>query len=297
MSFEGIVIQTLSGISMGMILFIVASGLILIFSILEILNLAHGSIYMIGAYLTYQFAVKFFNNSPWGFWIALIIAPFICSIICVFIEIGLLRNIYKRALIYQFILTFGLIFIISDLVKLTWGSNYMMLGVPGYLREPFRWWSFTFPKYNILAIGAGLIIFICLFLFFQKTKIGIVMRAVTTDREMVLALGKNVPLIYTLTFMLGGFLAGLGGAVMAPMATIAPGIDGGVLVLCFVVIVVGGFGSITGSLVAALLTGLVQAWGIVFLPRMALVFPFILMVVVLIFRPWGLMGRPVEAKS
>jgi branched-subunit amino acid ABC-type transport system permease component len=274
MSFEGILIQTLSGLSMGMTLFIVASGLVIIFSILEVLNLAHGSIYMIGAYLTYQFAAKFFGNSSLGFWIALIVAPLICAIISLIIEVVLLRNMYKRELIYQFILTFGLIFVIS-----------------------FRWGSFVFPKYNILAIGLGLLVFICLFLLFQKTKIGVVLRAATTDREMVSVMGKNVPLLYTLTFMLGSFLAGLGGAVMAPMATIAPGIDGAVLILCFVVVVIGGFGSITGSLIAALLVGIVQAWGIVLLPRMALVFPFILMALVLIFRPWGLMGRKMEPKS
>lgn len=297
MSFEGILIQTLSGLSMGMTLFIVASGLVIIFSILEVLNLAHGSIYMIGAYLTYQFAAKFFGNSSLGFWIALIVAPLICAIISLIIEVVLLRNMYKRELIYQFILTFGLIFVISDIVRLTWGSNYMMLGAPEYLRGPFRWGSFVFPKYNILAIGLGLLVFICLFLLFQKTKIGVVLRAATTDREMVSVMGKNVPLLYTLTFMLGSFLAGFGGAVMAPMATIAPGIDGAVLILCFVVVVIGGFGSITGSLIAALLVGIVQAWGIVLLPRMALVFPFILMALVLIFRPWGLMGRKMEPKS
>ena len=297
MSFEGILIQTLSGLSMGMILFIVASGLIIIFSILEVLNLAHGSIYMIGAYLTYQFAVKFFGNSSLGFWIALMVAPLICAIISLIIEVLLLRSMYKRELIYQFILTFGLIFIISDIVKLTWGSNYMMLGAPEYLRGPLRWGSLVFPKYNILAIGLGLLVYICLFLLFQKTKIGVVLRAATTDREMVSVLGKNVPLLYTLTFMLGSFLAGLGGAVMAPMATIAPGIDGAVLVNCFVVVVIGGFGSITGSLIAALLVGIVQTWGIVLLPRMALVFPFILMALVLIFRPWGLMGRKMEPKN
>lgn len=285
--------QLMSGLSMGMGLFIVAAGLVLIFGVLKVLNFSHGALYMAGAYLAYSI-ISLLSGIPGSFWIGLILAPVIVALIGVVMEFCGFRRIYSQHLLYQLLLTFGFMLIISDLCKLCWGAGFYGIYPSSGLSGPFFILGVGFPKYNVFMVIFGLVIFVGMYLFLKKTKWGAVIRAITTDREMANALGHNVPRLYTLLFMLGSFLGGLGGAAVAPMGSIAPGMDMQIILFCFIIVVMGGFGSLEGALVSALIIGLVQSFGIVFAPKLVTAFPFILLTIILIVRPHGLFGKPIR---
>lgn len=291
------IMQAISGISWGFSLYIVASGLVIIFSILKIVNIAHGAFYMLGAYLCYWVVQTVFPGIPTvlSYPIALVASAVIAAIFGGLIEISVVRPIYKSDPLYQMILTFGLAYVVADLCRLFWGMNFYTVPMPSILSGSANIiGKSNFPIFNLFLIGFGLLIFIILYLIMHKTKVGMILRATTTDREMMNALGWNVGLVSTFAFMLGIFLASLGGAVVAPMNSVGPGIDASILINCFIVVVVGGFGSIGGALVGAILLGLVNSFGIIFMPRMVVAIPFIFMALILIFRPWGLFGKPIR---
>ncbi len=291
MTFQALVIQLLSGISVGMVIFLIAVGLSLIFGTLRVLNLAHGALYMLGAYLCFWISSTISQLSG-AFWWTLLLAPLAVAIFGGFLEILLLRRIYSREMLDQFLLTFALILIIGDLIKLIWGVDYHMVSTPWPLNGPIILGSIVFPRYNVFLILSGPLIFVGLWALVRHTRLGSVIRAVTYNREMANALGVNVPLVYTMVFMLGSWLAGLGGALVAPMSAVMPGMDMDILIECFIIVVIGGLGSLSGAFLGSMIFGLVTAFGILVAPRLAIAFGFILMIVVLIIRPWGLMGKP-----
>ena len=291
MTFEAIAGQTLSGISVGMVLFLIAAGLSIIFGTLKVLNLAHGSIYMLGGFLCYGFTSTF-AAVPGVFWWTLLAAPMIVGLVGGLIEIFLLRRIYAQEMLYQYILTFGLILIIGETCKFIWGVGYHTVGTPWPFDGKVSLWGLSFPVYNLFLIGCGFTVFIGLTALMRYTGLGRIIRAVTYHREMANALGINVPKVYTGVFMLGCWLGGLAGTLMPPMSVVALGSDMAVIIECFIIVVIGGLGSLSGAFIGAIILGLVTAFGIYIIPKLAVAFAFMLMIVILIIRPWGLMGKP-----
>ena len=291
MAVETIIRQALSGLSVGMVLFLIAVGLSIIFGTLKVLNLAHASIYMVGAFVCYSLTSTF-AYVPGVFWWTLIVAPFVVALFGGLIEVLLLRRIYDQEMLYQYILTFGIILILGDMCRLIWGVGYHSVLTPWPLKGSVPILGAHFPTYNLFLIFMGFIVFIGLQALMHYTGLGRTIRAVTYNREMASALGINVPLVYTGVFMLGCWLAGLAGTVMPPMSVVALGTDMNVIIECFIIVVTGGLGSLPGAFVGAIILGLLTSFGILVIPQLALVFGFMLMAVILILRPWGLMGRP-----
>jgi branched-subunit amino acid ABC-type transport system permease component len=274
-----------------MVIFLIAVGLSLIFGTLKVLNLSHAALYMLGAYLCFWLS-SMLSQFSGSFWISLLIAPVLVALFGGFMEVLLLRRIYDREMLEQFLLTFALILIIGDLCKLAWGVDYHIVDTPWPLDAPVIIKGLIFPRYNLFLILFGPLLYAGLWSLIRYTRLGSIIRAVTHNREMANALGVNVPYVYTGVFMLGCWLAGLGGALVAPMAAVMPGMDAVVLIDCFIIVVIGGLGSLSGAFLGSIIFGLVTAFGILVAPRLAIAFGFILMIVVLIIRPWGLMGKP-----
>src|SRR5215475_13178889 len=271
----------MSGLSVGMLLFLVSVGTSLIFGVTRIVNLAHGSFYMVGAYLMVTL-VGILPDRPWAFWLALLLAPVGVALLGGVIEVGLLRLIYRRDPLMQLILTFGLILVIGTLVLLVWGPDNKSVPRPEALAGSVKIFGQPFPSYYLLVLVLAPLVAVALWLLFYRTRWGMLVRAATVDREMLGALGVNVAALYTQVFVFGSWLAGLGGALAAPTVAVALGMDSDVLVNAFVVVVVGGLGSFAGTLISALLVGLLQSFGILIFPSISIV------------RPWGLLGHPEE---
>jgi len=288
-----IVVQVISGFSVGMFLFLVSVGMSLIFGVTRIINLAHGSFYMVGAYFMVTL-IELLPGNPVSFWVALLLAPIGVAILGGVIEIALLRRVYRRDQMMQLILTFGLILVIGTLVLLVWGPDNKSVARPEALAGSVRILGQPFPSYYLLVLGLSPLIAVGLWLVFYRTRWGMLVRAATVDREMLGALGVDVAKLYTQVFVFGSWLAGLGGALAAPTVAVALGMDADVLINAFVVVVIGGLGSFAGSLISALLVGELQSFGILIFPAVSIVLLFAIMAVVLIVRPWGLLGEPEE---
>ena len=283
--------QALAGISNGMLLFLIAAGLSLIFGVLRIINFAHGALFMLGAFIVVSLTGLVPENAA-GFLAGLIGATAGLAVIGVAIEIGLLRRIYRAPHEYQLLLTFALVFILGDAVKLIWGNEDHSVSTPALLAGSTQSLGVIFPTYRLFLIAAGIVVAIGLWLLLHKTRWGIFVRAATMDRAMLGALGVNTRVLFTTVFALGAGLAGLGGALAAPVVSIGPGLHVQVIIDAFVVVVIGGMGSVLGAFVASLLVGLVNAFGILAFPGLSVVLTFAFMAIVLIVRPWGLFGRP-----
>ncbi len=285
-------VQCLNGLTQAMFLFLIASGLSLIFGVLGVLNFAHGSLYMLGAYLSYTIASRFVG-SPAAFWVALILGSIGVALVGGIIESVFLRPVYRREELDQLLVTYALVLIISDLVKLAWGAENRSGSRPALLAGSVDIAGRDFPTYNLFVLAVGPLVALGLWLLLRRTQFGRLVRAAANDREMVGVVGVNVTGLFTGVFMLGAWLGGLGGGLAAPIGAIYPGMDVEVIVESFIVVVVGGMGSLGGTLLGALIIGQLNAFGILFFPRFAIVFVYILMAVVLVIRPWGLLGRPV----
>ncbi len=285
-------VQCLNGLTQAMFLFLIASGLSLIFGVLGVLNFAHGSLYMLGAYLSYTIA-SLFVGSPAAFWVALILGSIGVALVGGIIESVFLRPVYRREELDQLLVTYALVLIISDLVKLAWGAENRSGSRPALLAGSVDIAGRDFPTYNLFVLAVGPLVALGLWLLLRRTQFGRLVRAAANDREMVGVVGVNVTGLFTGVFMLGAWLGGLGGGLAAPIGAIYPGMDVEVIVESFIVVVVGGMGSLGGTLLGALIIGQLNAFGILFFPRFAIVFVYILMAVVLVIRPWGLLGRPV----
>jgi branched-subunit amino acid ABC-type transport system permease component len=283
--------QLLAAVSNGMLLFLIASGLTLIFGVTRILNFAHGVMFMLGAYLAFTVALLV-PGTTGAFFAALAGGAAGLAVLGLLLETGLLRRIYHAPHEYQLLLTFGLVFIFGDVVKLVWGREDHAVAVPALLTGSTRAMGVTFPTYRLFLIAVGLLVAAGLWFILHRTRWGIFVRAATMDREMLGALGVNTRRLFTGVFALGAALAGLGGALAAPIVAIGPGLHVQVIIEAFVVVVIGGMGSIIGALAGALLVGVVNAFGLLAFPGLALVMTFALMALVLIVRPWGLFGTP-----
>jgi len=288
-----IMIQVMSGLSVGMFLFLVSVGMSLIFGVTRVVNLAHGSFYMVGAYMMVSL-VEFLPERWWGFWLALLLAPIGVALLGGVVEVALLRRIYHRDPLMQLILTFGLILVVSTLVLLVWGPDNKSVERPEALAGSVTLFGQFFPSYYLLVLVLAPLVAVGMWMVFYRTRWGMLIRAATVDREMLGALGVNVAALYTQVFVFGSWLAGLGGALAAPTVAVALGMDSDVLVNAFVVVVVGGLGSFAGSFISAVLVGILQSFGILIFPAISIVLLFAVMAVVLIVRPWGLLGRPEE---
>ena len=286
-----LVVQCLNGLTQAMFLFLIASGLTLIFGVLGVLNFAHGSLYMLGAYLSYTIA-SLFVGRPSAFWVALVLGSLGVALAGGLIEAIFLRPVYRRAELDQLLVTYALVLIIGDVVKFAWGPDNRSISRPAILAGSVLVGGRDFPTYNLVVIALGPLVAAALWLLLTRTQFGRLIRAAASDREMVGVVGADVSRLFTGVFVLGAWLGGLGGGLAAPVGAIYPGMDVEVIAESFIVVVVGGMGSLTGTLLGSLIIGQLNAFGILFFPRFALLFVYVLMVVVLVVRPWGLLGKP-----
>ncbi|MGE5753183.1 MAG: branched-chain amino acid ABC transporter permease [Deltaproteobacteria bacterium] len=284
----GTLSQFLVGLSRTTILFIVSSGLTLILGVLRIPNLAHGSLYMIGAFLAYT-VIQFLGNGAMAFWAALVVAPLIVAAIGLLLERGFFSYLYDREHLMLLLLTFSFTLIIGDLVKLVWGPEYRSVTVPRYLQGSAEIFGLPLPFYNLFLLLIGPFIAVFLWLVVNRTRMGKIARAAAVDSEMVSAVGIHVGWVFAFTFVLGCFLAGLGGALIAPMVNITLGMDHSLIMEAFLIVIMGGLGNIWGALLGSLIFGLTQSLGILVWPQFGIVFPYLAVVAVLVVRPKGLL--------
>ncbi len=285
--------QLRSGLTTAMFLFLIASGLSLIFGVLKIINFAHGSLYMIGAYIAWNITVIVGRTSI-GFLGAVVVASLSVAILGGLVERLLLRYMYKREELYQLLFTYALVLIFADACKFIWGTQPHSVSRPPILAGSFDFLGVRFPHYDLFIIVLGPLIALGFWLFLNRTSYGRIIRAAALDREMLGALGTNVSSLYTGMFVLAAFLAGLSGALVSPIKSVVPGMDIEIIIEAFIVVVIGGLGSLWGTLLGSLIYGLTLAFGILVFPRFSIFAAFVIMAVVLIVRPWGLLGRPVK---
>jgi branched-chain amino acid transport system permease protein len=280
------VAQAIHGLAYGMLLFLVASGLTLIFGMMGILNIAHASFAMLAAYFCYQVLLMTGN-----FWLSLLIAPVVAGICGVLTERYLLRTVHKHGHLAELLITVGIMIFIVEIVKLFWGTESLVVKIPQSLSGLVNFAGLTYPIYRLFVIGLSVVVlgFMALILF--KTRLGKIVRAAVSDADMVSALGINTPLVFMLVFGIGIWLAGVAGAVAGPLLTVFPGMADQLGMDAFVVVVVGGFGSLGGAFIVALFLGELNAYGIQFIPRLAPVLMFAFMAIVLAFKPMGLFGE------
>ena len=287
LSWDFFVTQFIAGLSLSMFLFLIASGLSLILGVMGIVNFAHGSFYMIGSYLVWYLAVSIGMD----FWLAVIAASVALALIGSLLQKFLISRLYGQPEL-QLLFTFAFVLIFSDIIKMTFGVLPKGVGYPKLFSGIFEVGPISFPRYHIFIIVLGPIIAYLLHLAEQRTRIGRIIRAASLNREMVATLGINTKRVFTIVFGFGAFLAGLGGALASPISSIAPGMDIPIVLPAFVAVVVGGLGSFGGTFLACLLIGQVDVFGILLFPRLAESFIFILMLIILILRPWGLSNKP-----
>ena len=281
-----IVTQLISGFTMATLLFLVASGLTLIFGVGNIFNFAHGSFYMIGALFGYKLV------SVWkvNFWIALVAAGAGAGVVGMAAEYLFLRRIYGRAQEggFQILLTYCLILIFDDLVKLVWGTEYKSISKPSGFAGALHWGEIAIPTYNFAIIFIGLVVVLAAWWILSRTRAGRIARASAVDREMLGSLGVNVPLTLTVVFGLATALGGMTGALAAPLRSVTPGAGIEVIIDSLIVVVLGGMGNFWGAWMGAMLLGEVNAFAVAFVPEWATLFSYLVMVVTLIFKPEGL---------
>jgi len=292
-------IQLLNSIQYGLLLFLIASGLTLIFGIMGIINLAHGSFYMIGAYLACSIAAKLGS-----LWAAIAVGIALSVAIGMVLEWLLISRLYKRDHLYQVLLTYGLILMFEETRSVIWGDDVHGVAMPSVLSASIRLTdTLSYPVYRLWMSGVCLVIAVAMYWLIQRTRLGMMIRAGASNREMVQSLGINIQLLYRLVFALGIALAAFAGMIAAPVSSVFPGMGNQVLIICFVVVVSGGIGSVKGALVGALLIGLVDTFGKVVevkvggfavLPELAGMTVYLLMAVVLLWRPEGIFGKPLR---
>jgi branched-chain amino acid transport system permease protein len=311
------VFATLNGLVTGLLLFMLASGLTLIFSMMGVLNFAHASFYMLGAYFAYSISLQT------GFWVGLIFAPLLVGALGAMVERYGLRRVHQSGHVAELVFTFGLAFLIDEAVQFFWGADTKNYRSPEILDFPlFTMFGQEFPAYRGFMIGISVLIFIGLYYVLTRSRVGIIIQAAITHPNTVANLGHNVPLIFMGVFGVGTALAGLAGVIAGPVLTTFPGMALVLGSIVFVIVVIGGLGSLPGALIASLLVGLLQSYaiasdvgmpellellGISFdrshplndlwtlsLPQIAPILPYLLLVLVLIFRPAGLLGKREE---
>lgn len=286
MSVTLLLAQFIMGVSLAANLFLIASGLTIIFGLLRVINFAHASLYALGAYFCYT-VVAITHN----FWLGLLASVLSLMAVGAVLELGLLRRVYGHEHIYQLLLTFALILIITDLTKIFWGAYPVTTPLPPIFSGWISILGAPIPTYCFFLMGMAGVVALGLWVLLYRTKLGAIIRTSAFDREMTSVLGVNVPRLYTLVFILGSGLGGLGGALAAPTTTIIPDMGVFIIIESFVVIIIGGVGSLLGAAVGSLVIGLWGAIGLLIVPQFAMVFTFALMGIVLLIRPWGFFGE------
>jgi branched-subunit amino acid ABC-type transport system permease component len=283
--------QFMGGLTAAMFLFLIASGLSLVFGVMRVLNFAHGSFYMIGAYLAWQ-VVNWLQPMPERFWPAVLAASFGVALLGAIVERLLLRHLYDREELYQLLFTYALVLVLGDAAKFLWGTQQLSVSRPPVLGGGIEIFGTLVPHYNLFIMLFGPLVALSVWLMLTRTTMGRMVRAAAFDREMLGALGANVGWLYTGMFALASFLAGLSGALVTPIQSIVPGMDVEIIVQAFIVVVIGGLGSFWGTFLGSVIYGQVLSFGILIFPGFSLFSVFALMAVILIVRPWGLFGRP-----
>ena len=287
MDIYSFLIQLLNAVQYGLLLFLVASGLTLIFGIMGIINLAHGSFYMIGAYMAFSLSTLTGN-----LFVAIVLGVVLSVVLGVFLEWALFSHLYKRDHLDQVLLSYGLILIFEELRSLIVGNDVHGVNVPEILNRSIRLTeTLSYPVYRLFMSLVCLVLAAMLYFLIRRTRLGMMIRAGASNREMVQSLGLNINFVYRMVFALGVALAAFAGMIAAPVSSVYPGMGTQVLIICFVVVVIGGIGSIWGALVAALLIGLADTFGKVLVPQAAGVTVYLLMAVILLWRPEGLFKR------
>jgi branched-chain amino acid transport system permease protein len=296
MDFATFCIQLLNAVQYGLLLFLVAGGLTLIFGIMGIINLAHGSFYMVGAYLAWSLSMHFGS-----LWLALTGGIVLSVLLGMALEWLLIRRLYRLGHLQQVLLTYGLILVIEESRSIIWGDDVHSVPVPELLSASIPLTdTLSYPVYRLWISAVCVVLALLLYYLIQRTRLGMTIRAGATNREMVQSLGIDIDLLYRFVFALGVALAALAGMIAAPVSSVFPGMGNQVLIVCFVVVVIGGIGSVKGALVAALLIGLVDTFGKVvelrigsfrLLPELAGMSIYLLMAIVLLWRPAGLFGK------
>ncbi len=286
-----VLVQFLTGLTTASSLFLVACGLSIVFGVTRIVNFAHGSFYMLGAYIAYNLVTRV-GSGPLGFWGGVLLAALAVGLLGVVMEILILRRIYQAPELFPLLATFGVVLVVQDATLAIWGPEDLLGPRAPGLKGAVDIVGRPFPSYDLVVIALAPLVMGSLWLLFHRTRWGTLVRAASQDREMVGALGVRQTSLFTSVFFLGSFLAGLSGAVQLPRETVNLHMDLNIITEAFVVVVVGGMGSIAGAFLAAVLVGELQAFGILAFPQITLVLIFLVMAVVLVVRPWGLLGRP-----
>jgi len=282
--------QLMNGLSYSLLIFLTAAGFSLIFGMMNFVNLAHGSFYLLGAYIAFSVVGRTTDN----FWLAIFVAPLVVAAIAVVLEWGYLRPLYKRGHLDQVLLTFGFAYVFSDIIRAVWGADIRSLPRPPQLDGTVSFFGWTYPQYRFSTILFGLAMAVLLWLLLERTRLGSIVRAGVADPEMVGGLGINITLVFAGVFAFGAALAALSGVVAAPILGMAPGMDFEVLIVALIVVVVGGLGTFSGSFWGSLLIGVADTFGKVLQPDFSMALTFAVMAAVLLLRPAGLFGH-VEA--
>jgi branched-subunit amino acid ABC-type transport system permease component len=281
--------QALNGLAYGVLLFLLSVGLTLIFGMLDVINLAHGSFYMLGAYAGLALIAATGN-----FWLALVAAPLAVGAIGALIERACLRPLYGRSPLDQVLLTFGFIYLFEDLVKWTWGGRIRSIPPPDLFSGSVRLFGSTIPSYRLFVIVFGLVMAVALWLVIERTRLGAIIRAGVFDAEMTAGLGIDIHRVFTGVFAFGAALAGLSGVIAGPIQSAYPAMGVTILIPALIVVVVGGLGSLKGSLAGSLIIGQAETFGKAWLPEAAMLIIYVVMALVVLLRPQGLFGRPLR---
>jgi branched-chain amino acid transport system permease protein len=276
----------LHGLAYAGLLFLVSAGLTLVFGMMNVLNFAHAAMYMLGAYFSYTLL-----QATDQFWLSLMVCPILLFVIGALIERFLLRRVHVYGHLHELLLTFGLAYIITEVVKLAWGNFPLAVNIGGFLGDTVEIVGITYPVYRIFIFVCAVFVGTMMALILYKTRLGIILRAAVNDSEMVNALGFNVPRIFMGVFAFGAALSGFAGVIAGPLLSTYPGMAHEILIDAFVVIVVGGFGSLGGAVVASLIIGELQSFGVLLFPKLSLALVYLLMAAVLIVKPSGLFGE------
>ena len=278
-----LIVQTLNGLQLSMLLFLLSIGLSVVFGLMNFVNLAHATLYMIGAYLGLS-AVRLFDS----YWAAFILAPLGVGLLGAVLYLVLLRRMRESSPMRQVLVTFGLIFVGFDVVRMIWGRLPQTIPTPDIFSGSVTVFGEIYPAYRLFIIGLGLLVMVLLYFGLERTRLGAIVRAGVDDKTMVATLGINVDLAFFAIFCLGCYLAGLAGVVAAPVFSIFPGMEMSILILTLIVVVLGGPGSLKGAAVGSLIIGMVDTFGQVVIPAFASVTIYALMAVILLFKPEGL---------
>jgi branched-chain amino acid transport system permease protein len=277
----------LHGFVYGMLIFLVASGLTLVLGMMDIINFAHASIYMIGAFLCYQ-VTQWTSN----FWLALLVAPVVCAFLGILLERGLLRKIHGSGQLNELLVTFGIAMVITEVVSWIYGSSPLPVAAPVQLAGSCQLWSGTkYPLYRLFILVLSGVVLAFMFYLLRKTRLGISIRACVEDGTMANALGTNVSFVLMAVMGIGAWLAGIAGVIVAPYLSVYSGMYNDMIMDCFAVIAVGGLGSLGGALIAALLVGQIQSFGVAFMPSISIAIVYLFMVIVFTAKPTGLFGK------